>query len=115
MKTKVIYLLLLILIVTACNDTKSYSDLLQQERKLIENFISRQGINVVYEEPTTWENNTYWKLPDYDNLYFQLVERGDTTQEFEAKDIVNRRYKDTRWKSMQIPSATGAYRIIQMQ
>jgi hypothetical protein len=50
-------------------------------------------INVVYEEPTTWENNTYWKLPDYDNLYFQLVERGDTTQEFEAKDIVNLRYK----------------------
>ena len=92
MKTKLVLLLVFILAITACNDTSSYSDLLKQERKLIESFIANHGITVVDEEPSTWENNVYWRIPDYDNFYFQLVERGDTIQEFEAQDIVNLRY-----------------------
>ncbi len=81
------------IILTGCNDNP-YSDDLKEEQKLIENFIQRQGIQVVTEEPTEWKENVYWKLPDYDNYYFHLVNAGDTASaELEAKDIVFLRYR----------------------
>lgn len=80
-------------ILIGCNNN-TYSDDLKAEEELIENFIKRQGIQVVTEEPTEWEENVYWKLPDYDNFYFHLVEMGDTTTaELEPKDKVNLRYR----------------------
>lgn len=86
-------LLSIVFIVMGCNNN-TYSDDLKEEEKLIENFIQRQGIQVVTEEPTEWGENVYWKLPDYDNYYFHLVNAGDTTSaELEAKDKVNLRYR----------------------
>ena len=94
MKTKLVYLFLLLATFTACKENNVYSDLLKEERKLIEAFIQRQGITVVTEEPTQWGNNVYWKIPEYDNFYFHLVEPGDTTQmEIEAKETVLLRFK----------------------
>ena len=56
--------------------------------------IKRQGIQVVTEEPTEWGENVYWKVPDYDNYYFHLVNAGDTTTaELEAKEKVLLRYR----------------------
>ena len=80
-------------VLIGCNNN-TYSDDLKEEQKLIENFIQRQGIQVVTEEPEEWGDNVYWKLPDYDNYYFHLVQRGDTTSaELEAKDKVLLRYR----------------------
>ena len=80
-------------VLIGCNNN-TYSDDLKEEQKLIENFIQRQGIQVVTEEPSEWADNVYWKLPDYDNYYFHLVQRGDTTSaELEAKDKVLLRYR----------------------
>ncbi len=80
-------------ILIGCNNN-TYSDDLKAEEELIESFIKRQGIKVVTEEPTEWTENLYWKLPDYDNFYFHLTERGDTTlAELEAKDKVLLRYR----------------------
>ena len=94
MKNISIWMLIMsFIILTGCN-VNSYSDDLKEEQKLIENFIQRQGIQVVTEEPTEWKENVYWKLPDYDNYYFHLVNAGDTTSaELEAKDIVFLRYR----------------------
>ena len=94
MKNISIWMLIMSLIIlTGCNEN-TYSDDLKEEQKLIENFIQRQGIQVVTEEPTEWKENVYWKLPDYDNFYFHLVNAGDTTSaELEAKDIVFLRYR----------------------
>ena len=81
----------IVFIVIGCNNN-TYSDDLKEEQTLIENFIQRQGIQVVTEEPKEWGENVYWKLPDYDNYYFHLVNAGDTTSaELEAKDKVNLR------------------------
>ena len=83
----------IVFIVMGCNNN-TYSDDLKEEQTLIENFIQRQGIQVVTEEPKEWGENVYWKLPDYDNYYFHLVNAGDTTSaELEAKDKVNLRYR----------------------
>ena len=94
MKNISIWMLIMsFIILTGCNEN-TYSDDLKEEQKLIENFIQRQGIQVVTKEPTEWKENVYWKLPDYDNYYFHLVNAGDTTSaELEAKDIVFLRYR----------------------
>lgn len=94
-KTIFLFLLLGVIVFTGCNEN-TYSDDLKKEIKLIENFIARQGIKVVDEEPKTmeeWGENVYWKIPEYDNFYFRLEEAGDTTSAaLEAKDIVLLRY-----------------------
>ena len=92
-KINIALLLSIVFIAVGCNQN-TYSDDLKEEEKLIENFIQRQGIQVVTEEPAEWGENVYWKLPDYDNYYFHLVNAGDTSSaEIEAKDKVNLRYR----------------------
>lgn len=87
-----ISVLLTVVALSSCNNN-TYSDDLKAEQELIENFIKRQGITVVTEEPAEWKDNIYWKIPDYDNYYFQLVAPGDTASaELEAKDRVLLRY-----------------------
>lgn len=96
MKHTYIYILLLLTgIVSSCNKNV-YSEQLKAEEKLIESFIARQGIKVVDIMPTTmeeWSENVYWRVPDYDNFYFHLVEQGDTTSaEIEAHNTVAIRF-----------------------
>ena len=94
MKTKIVFILLIAVVFTACKKNNVYSELLKAERNLIETYMQRQGITVVTEEPTKWKENLYWQVPDYDNFYFHLVDQGDTTQtEIEAKEIVLLRFK----------------------
>ena len=95
MKTKLAYLILLVVLTcSACKNNNVYSDLLKEERKLIESYIQRQGITVVTEEPTEWGEKVYWQVPDADNFYFHLVARGDTTLgEVEANDNISLRFK----------------------
>lgn len=91
---KIVYLLLIVLAITSCKKNNVYSELLKQERELIEAFIQQQGIQVVTEEPSEWTGNTYWKVPDADNFYFQLVSLGDTTLDpVESGDNVAIRFK----------------------
>lgn len=93
MKKISIYILLFMGVALASCNNNTYSNALKEEQKLIENFIARQGIQVVTEKPTEWGDKVYWKVPDYDNYYFHLVEVGDTTKPaLEAKDKVNLRY-----------------------
>ena len=93
MKKISIYILLFMGVALASCNNNTYSNALKEEKKLIENFIARQGIKVVTEKPTEWGDKVYWKVPDKDNYYFHLVEVGDTTKPaLEAKDKVNLRY-----------------------
>ena len=88
-----IYILLFVGAVLASCNNNTYSNALKEEQKLIENFIARQGIEVVTEKPTERGEKVYWKIPDYDNYYFHLVEAGDTTKPALApKDVVLLRY-----------------------
>lgn len=94
-KTSIYIISLLGLILASCNNN-TYSNALKEEEKLIENFIKRQGIIVVKDQPTTmeeWGDKVYWQVPDKDNFYFHLVEEGDTTQPaLKVKDWVNLQY-----------------------
>lgn len=86
-------LLLLLAGVTSCNQN-SYSAKRAAEDKLIEDFIKRQGINIIYTEPadSLWGEKDYLKVSGYDDLYFHLVRPGDKSYTVKAYDKVLVRY-----------------------
>ena len=68
------------LLLSGCTGT-TYSDLRKKEDKLIANYISRNNLNILTEEPAgdyVWGEKDYLKVPGYDNIYFHLIERGDS-------------------------------------
>lgn len=95
MRTKTIFVCLLMLaaVVTSCNKN-SYSAKRAAEDKLIEDFIKRQSIKVIYEIPDddVWNEKEYYKVPGYDDLYFHLLERGDDSYSVKAGDKIIVRY-----------------------
>lgn len=72
----------LALIAAGCS-SNTYSRLRDKEDKLIANYISRNGLTIVEEEPDAnhvWGEKEYYKVNGYDNLYFHLIERGDSVR-----------------------------------
>lgn len=110
MKKYVFYLLLGAgIVLSGCNGN-SYSRLRDKEDKLIDNYISRNNINVLTEEPSidyVWGEKDYYEIQGYDRLYFHLVSRGDSVlidtlsdgstvkrdQSIVLNDIIVTRYK----------------------
>ena len=64
-------------LLAACS-ANSYSSDLKAEKKLIADYIAREGINVVYEMPEdgAWGEKDYYQVNGYDYLYFHLTKRG---------------------------------------
>lgn len=94
-KIQLILMGIVLLIAYGCN-SNIYSEQLKKERALIESYIKRTGIQVVDTLPANdaWTENLYYRVPGYDNFYFQMVELGDTTQpELEAEEVVLLRFK----------------------
>ncbi len=84
------------LILMGCSGT-SYNSQRKAENKLIENYLSRNEINVLKEEPAedyVWGEKDYLLVPGYDNLYFHLRQRGDTSiLAIQPQETVVMRYK----------------------
>ena len=73
--------------------SNTYARQLRAEKKLIEDYIKRNGIQVIYKEPEVWGEKDYLKVEGYDNFYFHLVDRGTTdTVDVKAADRVLVRY-----------------------
>ena len=67
---------------TACNNN-TYSNLRAQEDKLIANYISRNNLVILQEEPSVnhvWTEKEYYRMTitNYGDFYFHLIERGDS-------------------------------------
>lgn len=81
MRKNILFLVMTVLCVaTGCNNN-TYSNLRNKEDKLIANYISRNGLVILTEEPTTdyvWGEKEYYKVQGYDNFYFHLISRGDS-------------------------------------
>lgn len=79
----------------ACKDDNvTYAEELKAERELIEDFISRQQIQVVKVMPTEfpWPDKVYFKSET--GLYFRLTNRGD----FEGEKIQSREQIATKYE-----------------
>ena len=69
-------------VMTACNNN-TYSSQRNQEDKLIANYISRNGLNILREEPAAdyeWGEKDYYKVSGYDNFYYHQIVRGDSAR-----------------------------------
>lgn len=67
---------------TACNNN-TYSRLRDKEDKLIENFISRNNLVILKQEPAidhVWDEKEYYQVNGYDDFYFHLITRGDSVR-----------------------------------
>ena len=98
-KIQLILVGIVLLVAYGCN-SNIYSEQLKKERKLIESYIARHGLIIVDTLPADdqWDEKTYYRVPDYDNFYFHMVELGDTLSsaeeaEIESGETVLLRYK----------------------
>ncbi len=96
-KSNIVFVLLGVMLLGACSSTTTYSRQLNQEKKTIENFISRNHLKIVTELPTdsVWADSVYYKVSGYDYLYYHLDKQGDTLGKdpVEATETVVIRYK----------------------
>lgn len=80
------------IVMSGCS-SNTYAKQLSEEKRLIEEYIERNGINVIYEEPEVWGEKDYMKIEGYDNLYFHLEDQGiKDTMEVKVGDRVSVRY-----------------------
>lgn len=94
---KIIFSLLAgIALLSAGCSSNTYSRLRDQEDRLIANYIRRNQLNILKEEPDSnyvWKEKDYYLVPEYDNFYFHLIERGDTAEDIVLNDVIITRYK----------------------
>ena len=93
MKKNIFLLIAAVVLLGSCT-SNTYSRLRDKEDKLIANYISRNGLNILTEEPAddyVWGEKDYLKVPGYDNFYFHLNHRGDSVR----IDSISPERKDT--------------------
>ncbi|MBP5289864.1 MAG: DUF4827 family protein [Paludibacteraceae bacterium] len=97
MKRLITYVLAGVLVLlggASCTSENAYSTQLKKEKKQIEEYIKRNNIVIIHDEPAydKWKENEYLELDDY--CYFHLTVMGDTTKdEIVLGDDVLLRYR----------------------
>lgn len=69
------------LVMLGCRNSNTYSKQLEAEKQLINNYIERNGLNILGSFPDStyvWGEKDYALIPGYDNLYYHEVSKGDT-------------------------------------
>ena len=82
-------------VLAGCNGN-TYSDLRKKEDKLIANYITRNNLVILTEEPDSahvWAEKEFYKVRGYDNFYYHQTVKGDTAQEIVTNDVIVARYK----------------------
>lgn len=84
MKKNVFAILLvgIALVFVECGNN-TYNDLRKKEDKLIKNYISRNELVILEDEPAAdhvWGEKEFYKVKGYDDLYFHLIRRGDSVR-----------------------------------
>lgn len=92
---KMLLLTLPLLAMLGCESSTSYSKLLEKEEKLIDDYIARQGIEVLDEFPadSVFGPNQYYHFPD--GIYIQLISKGEGEEMNSGRKIVVRFIQST--------------------
>lgn len=83
MKKSILFGLLGLLVMASGCSSNTYSRLRDQEDRLIANYISRNNLQILNEEPAAdhvWGEKEYYKMVGVDNFYFHLISRGDSVR-----------------------------------
>ena len=95
MKKILLFLLMGTTVLLGGCKSNTYSDLRKKEQKLIKNYISRSGLNIINSQPDddyVWGEKDFYKVSGYDDMYFHLRQRG-TGAKVVANDMIVLRYK----------------------
>lgn len=82
----------------SCSKGKSYSELLREEEKACNWYLSNQRVETSIPSDSilkTGPDAPYYRIDDDGNIYMQVIELGDTTDMVAIGDIVYFRF--TRW------------------
>lgn len=83
----------LLMIISSCNNRKTYAEYLDDESKAIDLFLSQRNLNVLNEFPEDgmFNDNEFYKDPAT-GVYLQIVSLGDTSRNLEWKEEVYVRF-----------------------
>ncbi len=88
--------------VSSCNDTESYSKLLDKENKAVNDFLATQRVKLEIPADSisfeTGEDAPFYKMDEDGNVYMQVISKGDT-EKIETGDVVYFRFSRTDLKS----------------
>ncbi len=87
----------------ACDDSKSYSDLLNEEEKAVNWFMADRQIEVAIPADSvflTGENAPFYKMDSDGFVYMQIVNRGDMESRPQKGDKVYFRYRQRNIKDL---------------
>lgn len=107
---KIAFILLAAVALISCKDKSNehtYSDDLKKEKALINEYVKREGIRILDEEPAVWGEKDYLAIEGYDYFYYHLFRQGDTlSAAVKDKDRIVLRY---RQYSMDVYADTTSY------
>ncbi len=87
----------------SCSKTQSYSELLREEEKAVNNYLAGQKIiNNVPEDSISFITGTdapFYRLDEDGYIYMQVINKGDLSQKVKAGDVVYFRYNRLDLKS----------------
>lgn len=87
----------------SCSKSQSYSELLREEERAVNNFLAGQKvINSVPEDSTNFIIGTdapFYRLDEDGYIYMQVINKGDMAQKVEAGDVVYFRFNRLNLKS----------------
>lgn len=85
------------LILSCGKDQKSYTEILEAEKKAIRQLIDREGLEILKNMPSDYkfESNEYVKIDD--DIYIQIVDTGDGTRATRYKTHVLCRFTANRF------------------
>jgi len=83
----------LMVLLAGCESQNTYSKLREKEKKVISDYIEREGLSIVNELPTTWGEKVYYQVPDYDDFYIHIISQDPSARKAEAGNIMLTRYK----------------------
>ena len=86
-------LIALLILVSSCQDRKTYADYLNDESRAIDLFISKHNLNILetFPEDGQFGEKDFYKDPAT-GVYFHIIEVGDTTQNLQWKEEVYIRF-----------------------
>ncbi len=87
----------------ACSKSQSYSELLREEERAVNNFLAGQKvINNIPEDSIsfiTGDDAPFYRLDEDGYIYMQVINKGDLSQKVKAGDVVYFRYNRLDLKS----------------
>lgn len=95
--------MLLLVALAACSKDKSYSELLREEERATNWFLSGQRVETSIPADSVFETGKdapYYRMDKDGNLYMQIVEQGDIDDMAEDGDVIYFRYTSQNIKWM---------------